>query len=78
MFLIYAGDNRAQCADAQAAGSVPYGVRLEDPHHGICWRYAHQLQLADLPETTARMTSPDIEGRQPHVPRPVAMPRPIY
>lgn len=46
--------NAAPCDDALAKKTVPYGVRLDDPHHGTCWRIAHAHQLAESSDASAR------------------------
>lgn len=76
-WLGYLGDKQEQCVAAHAAGPVPYGVYLSDAHHGTCWRYAHHLQLAETPDSMAMQTSPIDLVRQPRVPRPAPVRRPI-
>ena len=44
----------AACETAITNKQVPYGVHLDDSHHGTCWRIAHARQLAKTPTTTAR------------------------
>jgi hypothetical protein len=46
--------NPAQCDEVLGKHAVPYGVHLEDPHHGTCWRIAHAQQVAESTGSSAR------------------------
>jgi len=52
--------DRAPCDGALAKNEVPYGVRLDDSHHGTCWRIAHAHQLANAADTTARRVNVEV------------------
>ncbi|MFN0252864.1 MAG: M48 family metalloprotease [Kofleriaceae bacterium] len=47
-------DDKGPCDGALASGNVPYGIRLDDSHHGTCWRIAHARQMAASGDSSAR------------------------
>lgn len=77
------GDHRGGCEQLIATGKVPYGVNLEDDHHGTCWRVAHARQLA-TPTGSAdgssarKVTGPDDVPRTPFVPTRMPDGKPMY
>jgi hypothetical protein len=46
--------DKGPCDGALASGHVPYGVRLDDSHHGTCWRIAHARQMSAGADSSAR------------------------
>lgn len=66
----------AACDGALAKAEVPYGVRLDDSHHGTCWRIAHARQMDAGADTTARRVV-DVE-RRPWTPTRPSDGRPMY
>lgn len=56
----FLGDEAAACEARIADGTTPYGVRLDDDHHGNCFRVAHIRQLATSggAEQAARVVTP--------------------
>jgi hypothetical protein len=73
------GEARAECEQHIVAGTTPYGIDLEDDHHGTCWRVAHARQLV-LPAGTAarRIAGPDESPRTPFVPTRMPDGKPMY
>lgn len=70
---------RGACEERIASGTVPYGVRLDDDHHGTCWRVAHARQLASSAGTSARqLAGPDAQPRTPFVPTRQPDGKPMY
>lgn len=72
------GSGAAACDQAIAAQRAPYGVRLDDPHHGDCWRVAHAQQLASEADTSsARRVSAPV-AREPWTPTRRPTGEPMY
>ncbi len=57
-FLPFLGDVRMTCEGDIASTSVPYGVRLDDDHHGTCYRVEHIEQRATTGDLAAARTLP--------------------
>lgn len=45
-----------ECDTLRSKGMVPYGIHLNDDHHGACWRIAHAHQYAKSLGYAARAT----------------------
>lgn len=73
-------ENAAPCDDALAKKQVPYGIHLEDTHHGTCWRIAHARQMKATPESTARSAPvvSEVDRHGPWTPTRPSNGKPMY
>jgi hypothetical protein len=70
-------DAQARCSDLLARREVPpYGLDLNDEHHGYCWRSHHVRQFAEHLEKEAPSTSPRATATPAQMPS-FAPPRPL-